>query len=262
MESTEGVTIAQAMNYWYNILDSELKDLVRARMLRLPSSNPPTMEFVFLAINSIAFNLAREKVAMAFMDKAPKPAEKGKFSAKTIVPTFSRQGNTVDFKSKPPRERYCFGCGSSAHPMARCWTLHLELKLANAKTLGNAYKGDKGRASKLPKANAKSSTKKVDNKKGENQVDSCFKTIEAQLASTIAALKSKDAPKVEKKETPSYYGAWDESFCGMAEAAYVTTRAQAQKEVPCPGELLVYLIHKLERRGNKLDSQSLLSWRT
>ena len=33
-------------------------------------------------------------------------------------------------------------------------------------------------------------------------------------------------------ETPSYYGAWDQSFCGVAEAAYVTTRAQAQEEVP------------------------------
>ena len=47
MKSTEGVTIAQAINYWYNILDSELKDLVRARVLSLPSGNTPTLELSF-----------------------------------------------------------------------------------------------------------------------------------------------------------------------------------------------------------------------
>lgn len=68
MESIEGVTTAQAINYWYNILDSELKDLVRARVLSLPSGNPPTLEFVFLATDSIAVNLAREKAAMPIVD--------------------------------------------------------------------------------------------------------------------------------------------------------------------------------------------------
>ena len=42
VESTEGITSAQAINYWYNILDFELKDFVRARVLSLLSGNPPT----------------------------------------------------------------------------------------------------------------------------------------------------------------------------------------------------------------------------
>ena len=71
----------------------------------------------------------------------------------------------------------------------------------------------------------------MDDKKSDNQDESRFKTIEAQLASIVVAFKSKDAPKVEKTETPSYYGAWDESFCGMVEASYMTTKPQAQTEV-------------------------------
>lgn len=59
-----------------------------------------------------------------------------------------------------------------------------------------------------------------------------FKTIEAQLASILAALKIKEVPKDKQEEAPSYYGAWDESFCGMGEAAYVTTRAQTHQEAP------------------------------
>ena len=82
VESTEGITTPQAIKYWYNILDSELKDLVRARVLTLPSSNPPTLEFVFLATDSIVVNLAREKAAMPIMDKALKPVEKGIFLPK------------------------------------------------------------------------------------------------------------------------------------------------------------------------------------
>ena len=37
----------QAINYWYNILDFELKNLVSAKVLSLSLSNLPTLEFVF-----------------------------------------------------------------------------------------------------------------------------------------------------------------------------------------------------------------------
>ena len=60
-------------------------------MLSLPFGNPPTLEFVFLAINSIDVNLAREKIAMPVVDKAPKLAKEGKFFAKAAVPSFSGQ---------------------------------------------------------------------------------------------------------------------------------------------------------------------------
>lgn len=112
VESTEGVTVAQAINYWYNILDSELKKLVRARVLSLPSGNPPTLEFVFLATDSIALNLARERAAMPMISKAPKAAEKTKVAAKVAEPAFASQTAT-DSKSKPLREKYCSGCGAS-----------------------------------------------------------------------------------------------------------------------------------------------------
>ena len=230
--STKGVTTAQAINYWYNILDFELKDLVRARVLSLPSGNPPTLEFVFLANDSIGVNLAREKAATPIVSKTPKSTEKGKISTKATILAFTRQGDSTDSKSQQLIEKYCSGCGSSTHPAARCWAFHPELKPAKAKTTRNASKGDKNGTCKPSKGNAKRVAKKVDNKKSDNQDELHFKTIEAQLALIVVALKSKDASKVEKMETPSYYGAWDESFYGMAEVAYVTTRAQAQMEVP------------------------------
>ena len=176
-------------------------------MLSLPSSNPPTLEFVFLATDSIAVNLAREKATMPIVSKAPKSGEKGKISTKVVALAFAGQRESMDSKSKQLREKYCCGCGSSSHPGARCWTLHLELKPGKAKTTGNASKGDTNGASKPSKGNAKLVIKKVDNKKSENQDKSCFKTIEAHLASIVATLKPNDAPKVEKTEIPSYYGA-------------------------------------------------------
>ena len=201
-------------------------------MLTLLYGSPPILEFVFLATDSIGVNLAKKKATMPIMSKTPKSTEKGKISAKAAVPAFLGQGDSMDSKSKQLREKYCSGCGSAIHLAARCWILHPELKPTKAKTVGNASKSDKNGTDKPSKGNAKPVTKKVDNKKSDNQDESCFKSIEAQLASIVAVLKPKDAPKVEKMETPSYYGAWDESFCEMAEAAYVTTRAQAQIEVP------------------------------
>ena len=127
---------------------------------------------------------------------------------------------------------FCSGCGSSTHPVARCWTLHPEFKPLNVKDTGNVGKAEKNGNDKPFKRNTKPVAKKVGNKTGEGQQESRFKTIEAQLASIVDALKPKNAPKAENKETPSYYGAWDESFSGMAERAYVTTRAKAQEEVP------------------------------
>ena len=62
----------------------------------------------------------------------------------------------------------------------------------------------KNGAGKPLKGNAKPVTKKVDNKKSDNQDESRCKTIKAQLASIVAALKSKDASMVEKTETPFY----------------------------------------------------------
>ena len=110
-------------------------------MLSLSFRNPPTLEFVFLATDSIAVNLAMKKAAMPIVSKAPKHGKKQKISAKAIVSTFAGQGNSTDSKSKELREKYYFGYGSSTHPAARCWTLHPELKRAKAKTMENASKG-------------------------------------------------------------------------------------------------------------------------
>ena len=64
VECTEGVTPTQAIHYWYSILDAELKDLVRARVLSLPITQAPTLEYVFLTTDAILVNLAREKALM------------------------------------------------------------------------------------------------------------------------------------------------------------------------------------------------------
>ena len=71
--------------------------------------------------------------------------------------------------------------------------------------LGDEHKGDKSRVSRTSKGNYIANGKKVDSKNCKRQNDSYLKTIEAQLASIVVALKSNDVPKVEKMDnTPSY----------------------------------------------------------
>lgn len=58
-------------------------------------------------------------------------------------------------------------------------------------------------------------------------------TIEVQLASVVTSFKTKDSFIAQKKETPWFYKASDESFCGTNEPGYtVTSRVQAQQDVP------------------------------
>ena len=231
VECTEGVTPAQAINYWYHILESELKDLVRARVLSLPSNNPPTLEFVFLATDSIAVNLAREKASMPMMGKAPRTLEKGKTTAAHAAePACSGQKEVSETQPKQPREKFCSGCGASNHPAIKCWILHPELRPANARKPKEETKSDKG---KVPKEKDKPSEKKVETSNNDNSAELRFKALESQLALIVAALKGKTPSTSEKKEAPSFYGAWDESFCGMGEPSYTaTTRAQVQRELP------------------------------
>ena len=88
--------------------------------------NPPTLEYVFLAVDSIGVNLARKKLAMLIIGKIPK-------FAKAIEPAYFGEKNISNTQSKTLREKFCLGCGVSTHPAAKCWILHRELKPANVR---------------------------------------------------------------------------------------------------------------------------------
>jgi hypothetical protein len=64
------------VQYWYNILDKELKTLVHNEVLRL--GEPPTLRFVFETSERIEINLLEEKAAMGFLKREEKPQEKMK----------------------------------------------------------------------------------------------------------------------------------------------------------------------------------------
>jgi hypothetical protein len=59
--ATHGVTGQQAVQHWYNILDKELKTLVRNEALRM--GEPPLLRFVFETSEWIEINLLEEKAA-------------------------------------------------------------------------------------------------------------------------------------------------------------------------------------------------------
>ena len=128
-------------------------------VFRIPSRNPPTLEFVFLAIDSTIVNLLRKKALISMVSKAPKPIEKGKAFAKASVSAFLMQKDATKSKFKLLKKKYCFGYGSSSYLTTKCWTLHLELKLVNAKTLENVNKSNKGSVGKPSKGIAKLFTK-------------------------------------------------------------------------------------------------------
>jgi hypothetical protein len=86
--ATHGVTEQQAVQYWYNILDKELKTLVRNEALRLGA--PPTLRFVFKTSEQSEINLLEEKATMGFLKREEKPLEKVK-AAKASLPS-----NVVD----------------------------------------------------------------------------------------------------------------------------------------------------------------------
>jgi hypothetical protein len=141
-----GVTEQQAVQHWYNILDKELKTLVRNEALRL--DDPPTLRFVFETSEWIEINLLEEKAAMGFLKREEKPQEKVK-AAKANLPSHAADTSMTYFKYGKPRylrkeckegkrnfpqsEGYCSGCGAKGHSEAKCWKLHPDLKPAGSK---------------------------------------------------------------------------------------------------------------------------------
>jgi hypothetical protein len=57
---TQGVTEAQAVQFWYGILDKELQ--WKARDVTLMSDNFPTLAHVFVLFEKIELNMVEEKV--------------------------------------------------------------------------------------------------------------------------------------------------------------------------------------------------------
>jgi hypothetical protein len=134
------------VQHWYNILDKELKTLVRNEALWL--GEPPILRFVFETLERIEINLLKEKVAMGFLKHEEKPQEKVK-AAKASLPSHATDTYTTSFKCSKPGHLwkdckegnsdlpqsggYCSGCGAKRHSEAKCWKLHLDLKPVGSK---------------------------------------------------------------------------------------------------------------------------------
>jgi hypothetical protein len=93
--ATHGVTEQQTVQYWYSILDKELKTLVRSEALRM--GEPPSLQFVFETSEWIEINLLEEKAAMDFLKREEKPLEKVKI-AKASLPSHAADTNATCFK--------------------------------------------------------------------------------------------------------------------------------------------------------------------
>jgi hypothetical protein len=133
ISATHGITEQQAVQHWYNILDKELKTLVRNEALRL--GVPPILRFVFETSERIEINLLEEKSAMGFLKHEEKPPEKVK-AAKASLPSHAADTNATCFKcgkarhlrkdckegktATPHSRGFYSGCGVKGHNEAKC----------------------------------------------------------------------------------------------------------------------------------------------
>lgn len=89
-------------------MDFEFNNFIIIRVLNLPSKNPPSLEYVFFATNSISINFIRKKTTMPIIEKVSKTVKKAKVVlANTTILSCLSQKNTCDKKSKPSRKKYC-----------------------------------------------------------------------------------------------------------------------------------------------------------
>ncbi len=63
----QGVTKAQVVQFWYGILDKELRQ--RVRDVTLMSDDSPTLAHVFVLSNKIELNMVEERVVTSRFNK-------------------------------------------------------------------------------------------------------------------------------------------------------------------------------------------------
>ncbi|PTQ34011.1 hypothetical protein MARPO_0084s0073, partial [Marchantia polymorpha] len=122
---THGVTEAQAVQYWYRILDRELRRRVRDATLMSDSS--PTLAHVFALSENIELNMVEERV---------------------VTSTFARDTTTTSrIPHSPAQSRPISGSrgGHTRHPSERCFDLHPELRSGGRGRGGDAPRGRGGR---------------------------------------------------------------------------------------------------------------------
>ncbi|PTQ44536.1 hypothetical protein MARPO_0020s0163, partial [Marchantia polymorpha] len=135
---THGVTEAQAVQYWYRILDRELRRRVRDATLLSDAS--PTLAYVFALSEKIELNIVGERV------QGPACWTCGGDHLRRDCP---QEAGGRSSQARPQSAQVvCDHCGRAGHTRDRCFDLHLELTSGGRGRGGDASRGRGGRAGK------------------------------------------------------------------------------------------------------------------
>lgn len=141
VDNTEGIMAPQSIQYWFGIMEAELKELVRRRVSGMPIDQPATLEAVLKITDAIAINLAKEKALQPNLGKKAS-TEKIK-QPKAVV---AAHGDVSTFYDG--REKFCFECGSKTRAAAKCWILYPKMR-----PTGQSKPRDRPKAAKVQEKN-------------------------------------------------------------------------------------------------------------
>ncbi|PTQ47194.1 hypothetical protein MARPO_0008s0049 [Marchantia polymorpha] len=241
---THGVTEAQAVQYWYRILDRELRRRVRDATLMSDSS--PTLAHVFALSEKIELNMVEERVVTSTFardttttSRIPhSPAQSrpisGSRGGHTRHPSGQREPNArppLPSFSGQPQGPSCWTCGGShmrkdcpqeregqtpharPQPAQRCFDLHPELRSGGRGRGGDAPRGRGGQGGRGGRGGRGNGTI-------EHTAASATSATESAMAARIEQLEQRLAAMVGlgASTSTSYEG---EDFSYLASAAQV-----------------------------------------
>ncbi|OAE21641.1 hypothetical protein AXG93_2619s1090 [Marchantia polymorpha subsp. ruderalis] len=170
---THGVTEAHAVQYWYSILDRELRRRVRDATLLSDAS--PTLPYVFALFEKIELNIVEERAEAGGRSSQARPQ-----SAQVV----------------------CDHCGRASHTQDQCFDLHPELTSGGRGRGGDASRGRGGRAGRggrgagvvgRPVASATSATESAMVARIE-QLEQSLDAMASSGASTSTSYEEEDFP--------------------------------------------------------------------
>ncbi|BBN14385.1 hypothetical protein Mp_6g11220 [Marchantia polymorpha subsp. ruderalis] len=227
---THGVTEAQAVQYWYRILDRELRRRVRDATLLSDAS--PTLAYVFALSEKIELNIVEERVVTssfardaATTSRVPQSTAQSRpfgggsgggrgaqtrhqtaardTGARALVPSFAgQQQGPACWTCGGDHRRRDYPQEAGGHTRDRCFDLHPELTSGGRARGGDASRGRGGRAGRggrgagvvgRPVASATSATKSMMAARIE-QLEQRLDAMVSSGASTSTSYEEEDFP--------------------------------------------------------------------